>query len=174
MTISIRSRLVVGMTALATASALGGIGAATATAAPNADNAMNKLMGVLPGGYSSSNCKPVDSPPKDSLATVDCQQNSRPNGPSVARFSLYPDRSTLDAHFQSSANADELSPCPGGLQSPGTWHYNSNSDEPAGKIACGTYKGKPDLTWSQYDEGLLGDIQGDDIASLYNFWSKNS
>jgi serine/threonine-protein kinase len=169
-----RHRIVIGVTALATVGALGGFGAATTSAAPNSDNAMNKLMGVLPGGYTSSNCQPVDSPPADSLATVDCQQNSRPNGPSVARFSLYPDRGTLDAHFQSSANADELSPCPGGLQSPGNWHYNNNPNVPAGKIACGTYKGRPDLTWSQYDQGLLGDIQGDDLQSLYTFWSKNS
>ena len=137
-------------------------------------SALTQLMGVLPDGYDSSNCAVVDNPPRDSLATIDCDDNSLPNGPTAARFSLYPDVATLDAHFQTAAGEDQIKDCPGGVASPGTWHYTNSPDTPAGKLVCGTYEGTPDLVWSQNDKLLLGNLQGTDLQSIYDFWSNNT
>jgi serine/threonine kinase PknH len=194
MTVTTRPRIVIGATALAGLAALGGIGAvlgtefgkttgtvgfeisevATTTSVPTNDSAMSQLMSLLPKGFSSSNCAPPATAPKGSLATVDCDQNSLPNGPTSGRFSLYPDNATLDAHFQTAAGEDQISPCPGGVASPGPWHYRNASDQSAGQLVCGTYQGTSDVVWSQYDKGLLGNLQGGDLDSLYEFWSNNT
>jgi hypothetical protein len=119
MTAATKPRVLIAATALAGLAALGGVGAvltnnntgapsatgfnvtvvATTTSPPGSNSALTQLMGVLPDGYDSSNCSVVDNPPRDSLATIDCDDNSLPNGPTAARFSLYPDVATLDAHF---------------------------------------------------------------------------
>jgi hypothetical protein len=194
MTVATKPRIVIGATTLAGLAVLGGVGAvlhkdvgtptgatvlkvtvvATTTAPPGADSALARLMSMLPAGYDANNCAAVDNPPRDSLATVDCDQNSLTNGPASARFSLYPDVPTLDAHFQTAANEDQVQQCPGGVASPGTWHYTSSPDSPAGKLVCGTYEGTPDLVWSQNDRLLLGNLQGADLQSIYTFWANNT
>jgi serine/threonine kinase PknH len=195
MIIEPRHRVVIGATALSALAVLGGVGVAlgnetqqaagsqparidvtevaTTTTKPGS-NAMGKLMGMLPKGYDTNTCGPVDNPPQDSLATLDCGQNALPNGPTGARFSLYPDQTTLNSHFETGAGADQIQPCPGGLDSPGNWHYNSTPDQAAGRIVCGTYQGKMDLMWSDNKTLMLGDLQGTDLESLYDFWTKNT
>ena len=135
---------------------------------PNND-AASKLMGMLPAGFDSSNCAPADQGISDALVTLDCGQN--PNGPSSARFSLFDSQRTMDSKFKIFVSEDQLSPCPGGAQSPGTWSYNASSGQVAGQIACGTYQGTPDLTWTQNAELMLGNIQGPSLDSLYDYWS---
>lgn len=194
MTVGNRSRIAVGVTAFLGLAALGGVGAvlhndattptpttgfdvtvvATTTAPPRSDADLARLMSLLPAGYDASNCAAVDNPPKDSLATVDCEQNSLPSGPTSGRFSLYPDVATLEDHFQTAAGEDEVQPCPGGVASPGTWHYTSAPDVPAGSLVCGTYEGSPDLVWSQNDRLLLGNLQGNDLQSIYTFWQNST
>lgn len=120
MTVAFKPSIAIGATALAGLAALGGVGAvlnrdagsptaatgfnvtevATTTAPPDSNSNLARLMSLVPDGYDAKNCQVVDNPPRDSLATVDCDQNSLPNGPTSARFSLYPDVATLDAHFQ--------------------------------------------------------------------------
>jgi hypothetical protein len=39
---------------------------------------------------------------------------------------------------------------------------------------CGTYEGTTDLVWSQNDKLLLGNLQGTDLQSIYDFWSNNT
>ena len=166
--------IVLGATTFAVLAAFSGIGAATSAADPTDNSPMTQLMGMLPKGFDSSNCAPADTPPKDSLATVDCSQNSLPNGPTGGRFSLYPDAATLDAHFRKGAGEDVVQPCPGGLLSPGDWHYNRTPNEAAGKLVCGTYKNSPDLMWSQNDRLLLGNLWGSDLTAIYQFWAKST
>ena len=72
-----------------------------------------KLMSILPGGYGSGVCQPID-PVSDALATVDCDKNTMPGGPYVARYSLFPDQTTLDRRFEAAIKEDEqLMACPG-------------------------------------------------------------
>jgi hypothetical protein len=85
------------------------------------------------------------------LATVDCTETNVPTGPKVARYSLFADQVTLDQHFKDAiAENSELVRCPGSdTDSPTAWHYNANPDEVAGQVACGTYDGNPDVTWTK-------------------------
>lgn len=138
---------------------------------PNNGDATSQLMGLLPPGFDSSNCSPAQQGVADAVATVDCTRNSRSNGPTSARFALFSDQSTLDSKFQIFVSEDQMQECPGGIQSPGDWHYNNDPNTVAGHIACGTYKGAPDLTWTQNAEMMLGNIQGRSIDSLYNYWA---
>jgi hypothetical protein len=198
MSVAKNPRVVIGAAAFAGLAALGGVGAVlgndahsgsfsanssrlnitevvtTTSAPPTGSSNLNKLMGILPKGFSSSNCQAVNPSAKDALATVDCSQNTVASGVSAARFNLYPDQATLDSHFNSGSAEDVASPCPGGINSPGTWHYHNTPDQAAGQLVCGTYNDKPDLLWSQNSELLLGDIQGSDMDALYDWWAKNS
>jgi serine/threonine-protein kinase len=133
----------------------------------------SKLVSILPDGYGSGACKPID-PVKDALATVDCEANSKPGGPEAARYSLFPDQATLDDHFRTATEEDDqLQPCPGSdTQSPTTWHYTSTPDKVEGQVACGIYKGRPDLVWTRNADLLLGTGQGPDMAPLHDWWLK--
>jgi serine/threonine kinase PknH len=132
-----------------------------------------RLMTLLPDGYSPNACKPID-PVTDALATVDCEKNTNPGGPDVARYSLFPDQATLDRHFDTASKEDEaLLMCPGSnVQSPTTWHYTSTPDKTEGRVACGTYKGGPDVLWTRNADLMLADGQGSDLAALHSWWLK--
>ncbi|MBV9515094.1 MAG: hypothetical protein JO280_13810 [Mycobacteriaceae bacterium] len=145
--------------------------ASPTTSGPSGASA--RLMSLLPDGYGPDACKPID-PVTDALATVDCQKNTETGGPDVARYSLFPDQTTLDRHFDSATKEDdELVMCPGSnVQSPTTWHYTSTPDKVEGQVACGTYKGGPDLLWTRNADLLLADGQGPDMAALHQWWLK--
>ena len=130
-------------------------------------------MTLLPEGYGAGACKAID-PVTDALATVDCEKNTQPGGPDVARYSLFPDQPTLDRHFASAIKEDdELVMCPGAnVQSPTTWHYTSTPDKVEGQVACGTYKGGPDVLWTRNTDLLLADGQGPDLPALHAWWLK--
>ncbi|MFF2113797.1 hypothetical protein [Rhodococcus koreensis] len=130
---------------------------------------MQKLMGLLPKGYSATACTPV-SLTGAKLATVDCSQNTDAGGPTAARFSLYPDPATMNADFQATLTDDALATCPGGEQSPFTWHYTRSPDQTAGSAACGTYRNIPEIVWTNNAHTVLAAAQGTDIASLYQWW----
>jgi serine/threonine-protein kinase len=132
-----------------------------------------RLMSLLPDGYGAGVCKPID-PVTDALATVDCDKNSQTGGPEVARYSLFPDQATLDQHFDTAIKEDdELLQCPGSnVQSPTTWHYTSTPDKVEGRVACGTYKGGPDVLWTRNADLMLADGQGPDLTALHDWWLK--
>jgi hypothetical protein len=149
----------------------------TSRAAPSTTSGQSgasaRLLNLLPHGYGPGACKPID-PVTDALATVDCDKNTEPGGPDVARYSLFPDRTTLDKHFDSATKEDdEMVMCPGAsVQSPTTWHYTSTPDNVEGQVACGTYKGGPDVLWTRNTDLLLADGQGPDLGALHQWWLK--
>jgi len=132
-----------------------------------------RLLTLVPDGYGPGACKTID-PVTDALATVDCEKNTQPGGPDVARYSLFPDQATLDRHFASATKEDdELVMCPGAnVQSPTTWHYTTTPDKVEGQVACGTYKGGPDVLWTRNTDLLLADGQGSDLPALHDWWLK--
>ena len=144
---------------------------AAPTAGQSPDSA--RLMTLLPDGYGPGACKAID-PVTDALATVDCEKNTQPGGPDVARYSLFPDQATLDRHFSSAIKEDdELVMCPGSnVQSPTAWHYTPTPDKVEGQVACGTYKGGPDVLWTRNADLLLADGQGADLPALHAWWLK--
>ncbi len=132
-----------------------------------------RLMSVLPAGYDAGTCKQVD-PVAEALATVDCDRNSKPGGPEVARYSLFPDQAALDRQFEAAMKEDEkLQNCPGSdTPSPTTWHYTSTPEKVEGQVACGTYEGSPDIIWTRNEDLLLADGQGPDMNALHEWWVK--
>jgi serine/threonine kinase PknH len=125
---------------------------------------------VLPRGYTSSLCGPSTTPVPAALATVECGQLDVPGGPTSARFSLFADANALASQFQIGVNDDAVSQCPGSIDSPRSWHYDSTPAFSAGSLVCGTHDNVPDLMWTKNDALLLGDVQGSDLDSLYGWW----
>ena len=142
----------------------------TTTTSSQADQALQTLYGLLPPGYNSSNCAPSPHPNARALATVDCAEPANATGPTSARFSVFADSAALAGEFQSGVNEDAATECPGGIQSPTSWHMDATPDVPAGSILCGTYNNAPDFMWTKTDALLLGDIQGPDLDTLYGYW----
>jgi hypothetical protein len=141
------------------------------TTSAAASDASARLMSALPAGYGAGGCNPI-VPVTDAVATVECKQNSKPGGPGFARYSLFRDQSALDSNFTTSIRQDEqLLSCPGSdAESPNTWHYTSTPDQVEGQVACGTYKGRPDIAWTRNNDLLLGDAQGSDLAAMHDWW----
>jgi serine/threonine kinase PknH len=134
----------------------------------------SRLMALLPRGYDDGVCQAVRPPATGALATVDCGQSAVAGGPANARYSLFADQETLDAHFDGAIKENsELFQCPGsGVDSPTTWHYTESPGEIEGRIACGTYNNGPDLVWSKNSDLMLADAQGPNIDDLHNWWLK--
>lgn len=145
---------------------------ATTTPPPQTESSDQQLMALLAPGHDSANCRPADPPAAGALATVDCEQNTKPGGPAFARYSLFGDKATLDAAFQEAIEVNsELLQCPNsGLESPTTWHYTETPDQIAGQIACGTYNENPDVVWTKDENLLLADAQGPNLEDLHNWW----
>jgi serine/threonine kinase PknH len=148
----------------------------TTTADGNPQSFDSRLMAVLPRGYEDGVCEAAHPPATGALATVDCGQSSIAGGPAKARYSLFADQQTLDAHFDGAVKENsELFQCPGsGVDSPTTWHYTETPAEVEGRIACGTYNNGPDLVWSKNSDLMLADAQGPNMDDLHNWWLKFS
>ena len=191
MSVARNPRVMFGVTALAGLTALGGIGAvinhddavisgtqgahfditavATTDSAPPTSGSTSTLMRMLGPGFTASNCGASAKLLPGSSATVVCKQN--PNGPSGGLFALFPDQGAMDSAFDQLAGEDQLAPCIEGMTSPGSWGPTSDPGQTKGRIACGTYKGKADLIWTENSILVLGNIQGSSIDSLYTYWS---
>jgi serine/threonine kinase PknH len=145
---------------------------ARTTTTTKANTYDQRLLNLLPSGYSGSACQPVHPPVTDALSTVDCAKSSSPGGPDNARYSLFSDLTTLNKHFDESVKEDSaLVQCPGsGINSPTTWHYKATPDKVAGQIACGTYANNQDVAWTKESDLLLGDAQGPKLDELHQWW----
>jgi serine/threonine-protein kinase len=143
------------------------------TPANNPDSFGAKLMALIPSGYPTSVCEVASPPVTGSLATIDCRKSVQPNGPEEAHYLLFATQALLQQHFDEALKSnDEVLRCPGGDQdSPHEWHYDDESNTVGGQVACGTYKGRPDIQWSQVDDLMLADVQSSgDLGSLYDWW----
>lgn len=145
---------------------------ATSTPTEEPQSYESQLMALLPSGYGPDVCDGVTPPARDALATVDCTAPATAGGPSTARYSLYADQATLDARFNDALKENqELLQCPGsGVESPTTWHYTATPDKPEGRIACGTFNGSPDVTWTKDSDLLLADAQSGSLEELHDWW----
>ncbi|MCV7301664.1 serine/threonine protein kinase [Mycobacterium barrassiae] len=146
----------------------------TTTPTQNPDSFESKLMSVLPRGYDAGVCEPASPPATGALATVDCGPASPEGGPENARYSLFADQGALDRAFDDSVAANsELVQCPNSnADSPTTWHYTETPDKVEGRIACGVFNGRQDVTWTFNEHLMLGDAQGPDLPGLHDWWLK--
>jgi len=135
----------------------------------------SQLKELLPSGYGSNACQFIDPPITEALSTVECGTNSSPGGPVTARYSLFPDRVTLNDQFREIIKDDEQwVPCPGGgADSPIMWSNSSTPDQVAGQLACGVYKNNANIAWTDESKLLLGDVQGErNLDALHGWWLK--
>lgn len=89
------------------------------------------------------------------------------------RYSLFADQAALDAHFSDAiAQNSEVVRCPGSdVDSPSAWNYTDTPDQKAGQVACGTFEGNPDVTWTKDEDLLLADAQGSNLDELHQWWN---
>jgi serine/threonine kinase PknH len=187
--------MVVGAAALAVLAVLGAVGlwlgtptssrtparipvAEIATSMVPQDNPLTpqqqQLMNVLPAGYAPGSCQPSANPPPlpDTVASLDCFNNSLAGGPIVARYEMFADQNTLNNQFQIDANNAALQPCPGWSDAaPGTWNFKNNPNQVAGSMMCFTTNNGPSMEWSNNQYLTLGDTSGADLAGLVNWFN---
>jgi hypothetical protein len=137
-----------------------------------------QLLNSLPTGYGPGVCNPR-ARVQGALATVDCGQNSDPDGPTVARYSLFATDIALQNAFDASVKGDDqLSLCPGTDAAPDTWFHTATPNEVAGSIACGTYRNNAVLAWTNKSTLVLANVQGGPQGptadQLTNWWGSHS
>ena len=150
------------------------------TTTTSGNQMQGKLLSMLPAGYSAGTCTPTTPKPTSiwasALAMVDCGQNTNQGGPSKAVYGLFPNPDVLTKAFNDDIGADNVSlmNCPGAASSPDSWHHDANPTVTVGQIACATYKGHPNLIWSNQVNLMLCDVFGDPpaIEDLHTWWSK--
>ncbi|MBV9516403.1 MAG: protein kinase [Mycobacteriaceae bacterium] len=152
--------------------------AATSSANPTSSSASDpesKLMAELPRGYSSAACSKPTEPLTNSLATLDCEQNSEPGGPKSGVYALYGNPSDLQTGFNNAVhmNNQQLVVCPGGSNSaPTTWNRKSNPDLALGSVACGHWRDQYTVIWTVDSTLVLGIAAGDNLNDTYHWWQE--
>jgi serine/threonine-protein kinase len=164
-----------------TTTSIAGSTPATTTEPSTGNDLTDRLISLLPAGYSSGVCTPKTPKPNtvwaNALAMVNCKQNSITGGPSSAVYGLFANPDTLKKAFTDDIGADgaQLVNCPGQGASPDTWHHDKTPTVTAGQIACATYKNHPNVIWSNSAKLMLCDVFGDPPAleDVYTWWTKN-
>jgi hypothetical protein len=134
-----------------------------------------RIVGLLPPGYSAAACARATNPFPNAIASLDCSQSTTSNTPTYARFTLYNDLDALTGDFQQTADGMVVSPCPGGntWPVPGTWTYGPKGDQVGGKIICGTVEDRANIAWTRDAQLLLATANGGpDLNSLYQWWRR--
>jgi hypothetical protein len=134
-----------------------------------------RIVGLLPPGYSAAACARAINPFPNAIASLDCSQSANSDTPAYARFTLYNDLDALTGDFQQTADGMVVSPCPGGntWPGPGTWTYGANADQIGGKIICGTVADRANIAWTRDPQLLLATVNGGpNLNSLYQWWRR--
>lgn len=136
--------------------------------------AEQKIVGLLPPGYSVAACARAADPFQDAVASLDCTQNSGSDDPTYARFTLYEDLDALTGDFQDTAGDMVQSPCPGqGPSGPGTWTLDAKGGQIGGKIVCGMVDDRANIAWTRDAQLLLATVNGGaDLGDLYKWWRR--
>jgi hypothetical protein len=149
----------------------------TSETAPRDAEAQERLLRLLPTGYPTGSCKPVD-PPDGALARVGCAKNSDRNGPPSATYTLLRDKTSLRAAFEDVVRASDVVNCPGNIQSPGAWRRNAAPQQTSGMLVCGLQQNRPTVAWTTDADLLLSavhtDPAGPNLDQLYAWWSTHS
>jgi serine/threonine kinase PknH len=147
--------------------------AAPTKTSPDAD----RLLRLIPAGYPSDECKPVDAP-KNALAQVRCDRNFDAGGPLAATYTLVDNKAALDAAFNVIVQAATRVNCPGNIQSPGPWRRNATPDKTSGVLFCGVRDGRPTVVWTDDARLVVSEVQsgagGPSFDELYAWWSSHS
>lgn len=134
----------------------------------NAD-AEAKLTALLPAGYATGVCNPVE-PTRSATAEIHCGRNTGAYGPASASYSLFADPAALAAAFDQVVKAGKPVICPGNIQSPGPWHKGATPDVPAGTLLCTQLDNTPTVVWSTTDKLLLSMVSDPGGFNQLNSW----
>jgi hypothetical protein len=142
---------------------------------PNPD--ADRLLRLVPAGYSSDACKPGRAP-KDALAQVSCDQNSDAGGPLSATYTLVDNNAALNAAFNGIVQDSTRVNCTDNIQSPGPWRRNTTPDKTSGVLFRGVQDGRPMVAWTEDAMLVLSEVQsgqqGPTFDELYAWWSSHS
>jgi hypothetical protein len=145
------------------------------SAAPNPE--ADRLLRMVPAGYSSSECKAVATP-KNALAQVNCDANSDAGGPLSATYTLSSGKAALDTAFNDIVAASTRVDCPGNIQSPGPWRRNATPEKVSGVLFCGVQGDRPTVVWTDEARLVVSAVQsgpgGPTFDQLYAWWSSHS
>jgi len=135
------------------------------------------LMGMLPQGFSPSNCQQA-TPEPPALEKVTCDQSTDSDGPTSALFALYGNLDDLATKFQSAGSKmTAASSCPGDQQSPGPWTYGS-SGKTGGQVECGSISDSNTtlavVMWTDNSKLRAAVVTGPNISTLYQWWKTKS
>ncbi|AGB25951.1 hypothetical protein Mycsm_05779 [Mycobacterium sp. JS623] len=147
--------------------------APTITSSPDND----RLMRLVPAGYSTDVCKPVAAP-KDALAQVDYGKDADVGGPLTATYTLVENKAALDAALSGIVKASTMVNCPRNIQSPGPWRRNATPDKTSGVLFCGVKNSRLTLAWTDDARLVVSQVQsgpdGPTFDELYAWWSGHS
>ncbi|OBK21801.1 hypothetical protein A5634_09445 [Mycobacterium asiaticum] len=142
---------------------------------PAATAAPGKLMGMLPEGFSSSNCE-TKTPKPPAIEKVACGQSTVSGGPAVASFGLFQNVTDLETGFGNVPDGVTSVACPGNKPSPGPWTYSNGNT--GGQVQCAT--GTADsgkfamIVWTNRNKLRIGAVRSTDGAGLYRWWQSNA
>ncbi len=137
--------------------------------------AEQRVLGLLPAGYTANGCTRATNPFPNAVASLDCTQAVTSVNPSYARFTLYDDLDALTGDFQETAENMAVSPCPGATTTAlaGTWYYSSDPGQVGGKVVCGVIEDRPNIAWTRNAQLLLATVNGGpDLGTLYQWWQR--
>jgi hypothetical protein len=139
------TRFVAVLALLSGIAVLSGIHAPRAAAVEFSDDEQ-KIANLLPAGFSPALCKTASDPipPLDAVASLQCT-GSAAGGPTMGRFTLWPDAGTMNDQFQTQAVGSQL------------WV---------------PFQGAPNIEWTRTSQLLTLDVGGaPDIDSLFKWWA---
>ncbi len=137
--------------------------------------AEQRILGLLPAGYTASGCTRATNPFPNAVASLDCSQATSSVSPTYARFTIYEDLDALTGDFQATADDMAVSPCPGAKSDSvaGTWYYSSDPGQVGGKVVCGAIEDRPNVAWTRDAQLLLATVNGGpDLGTLYQWWQR--
>jgi serine/threonine kinase PknH len=148
----------------------------TMPTSPAGGDPQSRLLSLLPDGYSSSSCNPVNPPLPGTLATLHCEQNSKPDGPEKAVYTLYPNSAAVSSEFATEfKQLQTMVPCaPGAENGTTTWKYDETPNVPAGSIVCGTFQDRQTLLWSNTAKLFIGLVEKPTPGTLYQWWQSRN
>jgi hypothetical protein len=134
-------------------------------------DAEQRILGMLPAGYTAAACTRAAITFPSAIASLDCSQSSTSGSPTFARFTLYDDLDALIGDFQSTADGMAVAVCPGQNTSPGIWTPAPDPGRIGGGIVCGSVQDRPSIAWTRDARLLLATVNGGpDLNSLYQWW----
>lgn len=133
--------------------------------------AEQRIVALLPPGYSAASCTRAPNAFPAAVASLDCTDDRHSDTPDYARFTLYDNLDSLTTDFYTSAASMSVSPCPGGNPSPGSWNYGPQLASPGGRIVCGSVDDQADIAWTRDTQLLLATVNGaPSLGDLYQWW----